>query len=71
MIHSKVLFLSISALPHFDICSIVYFCPQNVWPLHHHVAEHVQTSGCFIISVQICNKLYIALVMLGICIKIE
>jgi len=44
---------------------------QNGCQLHHHTADSVLTSGCSFIGQQIWNEIFIALAILGICIKIE
>jgi len=43
----------------------------NGCQLHYHAADSVLTSGCAFISQQIWIEIFIALAILGICIKIE
>jgi len=71
MIHSTIPFHSITAHLHCQVRSIGSRCLQNGCQLHYHTADSVLTSGCSCICQQIWIKIFIALAILGRCIKIE
>ena len=71
IIHSKISFLAITARHQLVVRSIGCFHLHNGCHLHYDTADSVLTSGCSLISQLIWNKVFIRLVILGICIKIE
>jgi len=71
MIHSKIPFHVIDAHLHCPVRSTGCICLQNRCQLHYHAADGVLTSGCSFISQQIWIKIFIALAIFSICIKIE
>jgi len=65
------MFLSINAPRHFQLRSKGCSHLQNAWQPHYHAAQSVLTSRCSLIGQQIWDKILIALVILGICFKIQ
>jgi len=71
IIRSNIPFHSINASHHSKVHSIGCCHLRNGCKLHYDTADSVLTSGCSFISQQICITIFIALAILGICIKIE